>query len=70
MSLPPLAASVETAILADQWDFFLFLLFILVKHATSSLCIITAFGVNLGSGVHWDIVKDRYRRTNVLIQTR
>ncbi|KAL5672126.1 hypothetical protein ACJX0J_016432, partial [Zea mays] len=30
----PLAASIETAVLADQWDFFFFIIFILIKHAS------------------------------------
>jgi hypothetical protein len=38
-----------TVVLVDQRDFFFFFLFILVKHSTSSLHIITTFGVNLGN---------------------
>jgi hypothetical protein len=53
----PVAASIVTAVLADQRNFFFFL-FILVKHTTSSLSIITTFSVDLGNGIHQAITKE------------
>jgi hypothetical protein len=36
-------------VLADQWDFFF--LFVLIKYANSSLCMITTLGINLEKGL-------------------
>ena len=66
----PLAASIVSAVLADQWDLFFYFLFILIKHAASSMRMITAFSVNLRNGVRWDIIRNRYRWTDILIQAR
>jgi hypothetical protein len=64
----PLTASIVPAVLADQWDFFF--LFILVKHAASSLCTITTLGINLRIGLYRDIIGNRYRRVDIPIQAR
>jgi hypothetical protein len=47
----PVAASIVMTVLADQQDLFFSFLFILIKHASNSLRIITTFDVNLGNGV-------------------
>jgi hypothetical protein len=65
----PLVASIVPAVLADQRDFFFFL-FVLVKHAASSLCTITTLGINLRNGLCQDIIRNRYRRACSLIQAR
>jgi hypothetical protein len=52
------AASVATAILADQWNFFLFLLLFLIKRTTGNLNIAAASNIVLEDGARWAITKE------------
>jgi hypothetical protein len=64
----PLATSIVTAVLANQQDFFF--LFVLVKQADTSLCMITTLGINLRRGLCRYIIRNRSRRACTLVQAR
>jgi hypothetical protein len=57
-----------SVVLADQQDFFFFLLFIFIKYANSSLCVITTLGINLSKGLYQYLIMNRSRRTCTLVQ--